>query len=174
MADRITVMRNGRVAWTGATSGIGHADLIELLGGRHVDAARAPAPRAGREALVRLRDLREGDLRGVSLEIGRGEIVGLAGLEGSGQRQVLRSVFAGTHRGAGDVTVDGKVAFVSGDRAVEGIFALWSIEENIAVSSLGAHAPGADRAAARPEPALLRGSSGSRSMRRRARQTSPR
>jgi ribose transport system ATP-binding protein len=72
VADRITVMRNGRVAWTGATSGIGHADLIELLGGRLVDTAlaRAPAPRAGREALVRLRDLREGGLRGVSLEIG--------------------------------------------------------------------------------------------------------
>jgi ribose transport system ATP-binding protein len=138
VADRITVMRNGRVAWTGATSGIGDVGLMELLGGRHVDATlpRAPTPAVGREALVRVRDLREGGLRGVSLEVGRGEIVGLAGLEGSGQRRVLRSVFAGTHRGAGDVTVDGKVAFVSGNRAVEGIFALWSVDENIAVSSL--------------------------------------
>ena len=102
---------------------------------------RRPQPRArrcpssDREALVRLRDLREGSLRGVSLAVGRGEIVGLAGLEGSGQRQVLRSVFAGSHRGAGEVTVDGKVAFVSGDRTVEGIFPLWSIDENIAASS---------------------------------------
>jgi ribose transport system ATP-binding protein len=138
VADRIMVMRNGRVAWTGVTSGIGDAGLMELLGGRHVDATlpRAPTPAVGRAALVRVRDLREGALRGVSLEVGRGEIVGLAGLEGSGQRRVLRSVFAGTRRGAGDVTVDGKVAFVSGNRAVEGIFALWSIDENIAVSSL--------------------------------------
>jgi ribose transport system ATP-binding protein len=138
VADRIMVMRNGRVAWTGVTSGIGDAGLMELLGGRHVDAAlrREPTPQARGESLVRVHDLREGGLRGVSLEVGRGEIVGLAGLEGSGQRRVLRSVFAGTRRGAGDVTVNGKVAFVSGNRAVEGIFALWSIDENIAVSSL--------------------------------------
>lgn len=139
MADRITVMRNGRAVWTGATSGIDAADLMELLGGRHADpaAARAATPEAWRETLVCLRDLYAGTLRGVSVDVGRGEIVGLAGLEGSGQRQVLRSVFAGVHRGAGDVTVDGQVAFVSGNRIVEGLFPLWSIDENIAVSSFG-------------------------------------
>ena len=80
-------------------------------------------------------DLRAGALRGVSLAAARGEILGLAGLEGSGQREVLRAVFERHARG--EVTVDGRVAFVSGDRAAEGIFPLWSIDENIAVSSFG-------------------------------------
>src|SRR3712207_9161219 len=57
----------------------------------------------------------------------------LAGLEGSGQRQVLRAVFG---RSGGSVTVKGEAAFVSGDRATEGIFPLWSIDDNIAISSL--------------------------------------
>ncbi len=138
VADRVTVMRNGRVAWAGETGGIGVARLMELLGGKHtaIDVAQPTAAARARDALVRLRDLRQGSLRGVSLEVTRGEIVGLAGLEGSGQREVLRAVFAGG-QGAGDVTVGGKVAFVSGDRTSEGIFPLWSIGENIAVSSLG-------------------------------------
>jgi ABC-type sugar transport system ATPase subunit/ribose/xylose/arabinose/galactoside ABC-type transport system permease subunit len=137
VADRVTVMRNGRVAWAGETGGIGVAQLMELLGGKHTarDVAHSMAGASGRDALVRVRDLRQGSLRGVSLEVGRGEIVGLAGLEGSGQREVLRAVFAGRQRGD-EVTVGGNVAFVSGDRASEGIFPLWSIGENIAVSSL--------------------------------------
>src|SRR5206468_2348146 len=73
-------------------------------------------------------------LRGFSLEVGRGEIVGLAGLEGSGQRQVLRSIFGRNQGGAGSVRVEGRVAFVSGDRVAEGIFPLWSIDDNIAIS----------------------------------------
>ena len=85
---------------------------------------------------MRVSDLRAGTLRGVSLAAARGEIVGLAGLEGSGQR---RGAAGGVReaRSAGEVAVDGRVAFVSGDRAAEGIFPLWSIDENIAASSFG-------------------------------------
>ena len=135
VADRMTVMRNGRVAWTGDRRSISHGDLVELLGGRETDeAAREAAPASERAPVVRVTDLRASALRGVSLAAARGEILGLAGLEGSGQREVLRAVFEGT---SGEVAVDGRVAFVSGDRAAEGIFPLWSIDENIAASSFG-------------------------------------
>ena len=137
VADRIVVMRNGKIVWTGDTSSISQTHLIELLGGKQAEAASKQVTGAGGgDKLVEVSDLRAGILRGVSFSAARGEIVGLAGLEGGGQRQVLRSMFE-TSRSAGEGTVvRGRVAFVSGDRAAEGIFPIWSIDENIAVSSL--------------------------------------
>ena len=135
VADRLTVMRNGRVGWTGDRRRISQGDLMELLGGRDSgNAARWAPPASDGAPAVRVTGLRAGALRGVSFTAAHGEIVGLAGLEGSGQRQVLRAVFDGVH---GEVAVVGRVAFVSGDRAAEGIFPLWSIDENVAASSFG-------------------------------------
>jgi ribose transport system ATP-binding protein len=138
LADRLVVMRNGTVPWTGRADAISQAELLRILGG---SAAAAAGPRsmvaAGqREVLVRLADARSGGLGGISLEVGRGEIVGLAGLEGSGQREVLRAVFDARRRPTEGIAVAGRAAFVSGDRLAEGVFPLWSIDENIAASSL--------------------------------------
>ena len=138
LADRITVMRNGAIAWEGRTDTLGTDDLLRLLGGAHVSAAEARAARSDRtgEVLVELDNLQGRTLRGISLEVARGEIVGLAGLEGSGQREVLRVVFDGGRPASGSVRTKGTVAFVSGDRVAEGIFPLWSIRDNIGISSL--------------------------------------
>ena len=147
VADRMTVMRNGRVAWTGDRRSISHGDLVELLGGRQTDeAAREAAPASERAPVVRVTDLRAGALRGVSLAAARGEILGLAGLEGSGQREVLRAVFEGT---SGEVAVDGRVAFVSGDRARRRHFpALVDRREHRRLELRAAGAPRADLARA--------------------------
>jgi ribose transport system permease protein/ribose transport system ATP-binding protein len=137
LADRIVVMRNGSVPWAGATDSIGQPELLRLLGGAAADAAEAgDRPERDHELLVLMDNVHDAGLRGVSLQVGRGEIVGLAGLEGSGQREVLRSVFARRGPVSGRIDVGGEVAFVSGDRAKEGIFHVWSIDDNIAISSL--------------------------------------
>jgi ribose transport system ATP-binding protein len=138
LADRIVVMRNGSVPWAGATDSVSQPELLRLLGGAAGDAVRDESDRRERdhEVLVRLDTVHNPGLRGVSLQVSRGEIVGLAGLEGSGQRQVLRAVFAGRSPVSGEIEVRGQTAFVSGDRATEGIFHLWSIDDNIAISSL--------------------------------------
>ncbi len=138
LADRIVVMRNGSVRWSGSTSGLDEAEVLRLLGGDHAEAGAARPARTGgaREVLVRLENVQASGLRGASLTAGRGEIVGLAGLEGSGQREVLRAAFRGRISGSGTIGIAGRVSFVSGDRAAEGIFPLWSIDENIAISSL--------------------------------------
>jgi ribose transport system ATP-binding protein len=141
VADRITVMRNGRVAWTGVARGISHQDLVELLGGRQSEPGSGGEGGGEQEPAVRISDLHTGRLHGVSLVARRGEILGLAGLEGSGQREVLRAVFEAGRGRAAAVSVEGRVAFVSGDRAAEGIFPLWSIDENIAASSFESLAP---------------------------------
>jgi ribose transport system ATP-binding protein len=137
LADRIVVMRNGSTVWAGQAGRTGREDLVRLLGGAHSDVA--PREQAGgtlRDVLMRLNDVGDGELRGVSLALARGEIVGLAGLEGSGQRRILRAIFDRRNPGEGKIDVHGAVAFVSGDRVAEGVFPLWSIDENIALSSL--------------------------------------
>ncbi len=66
------------------------------------------------------------DLRG-------GELVGVAGLEGSGQREFLKALFFARHRTAGQVEKAGRLAYVTGDRGKEGVFPLWSIFDNMSL-----------------------------------------
>jgi ribose transport system ATP-binding protein len=138
LANRIVVLRNGAVVWTEYTKSLEPSELLRVLSGinKDVQSAHAGDTLARQEIAVRLDNVHSPGLRGITLEVGRGEIVGLAGLEGSGQRQLLRAVFAGKRPTAGTIDVKGKLAFVSGDRATEGIFPIWSIDDNIAISSL--------------------------------------
>jgi ribose transport system ATP-binding protein len=135
IADQIVVMRNGLVAWSGVADSVSRPELLELLGG----AAGEPGVNAGHrmpDPVVTITSAQTLALQGVSLQVGRGEILGLAGLEGSGQREVLRSVFAARNTRSGAIRVNGEVTFVSGDRVAEGIFSLWSINDNIGISLL--------------------------------------
>ncbi len=143
LADRITVLRNGAVAWAGDSTGVSRDELVTLLGGANVPLRdeRPPAsgddvPASGHAAAVEIEGLSGGLLKNVSLRAGRGEILGLAGLEASGQRDILHAIFAASRGRVPGGSVNGKVAFVSGDRVKEGIFPLWSIDDNVTISSL--------------------------------------
>jgi ribose transport system ATP-binding protein len=160
LVDRIVVLRNGAVCWTGLRRDASRDQLVEELGARPTAEAAprarlasgetppraalmegggpsAPANEAVAVPVVSVRGLRTGRLQGVDIVARSGEIVGLAGLEGAGQRDVLRSVFS-RGRGAvrGEVVVRGSVAYVAGDRAGEGSFVLWDIYHNILVGAL--------------------------------------
>lgn len=136
LADRIVVMRNGRIAWNGDRHEISQSELLELLGGAEARAGSDNgAGRVRDETVVEISGSGEDPSRRVEFKAGRGEVIGLAGLEGGGQRHLLRSVFAAAHGSPAGIMVRGRVAFVSGDRASEGIFPLWSINDNIAASS---------------------------------------
>jgi ABC-type sugar transport system ATPase subunit len=99
--------------------------------------------------LLQVVDLRtENALRGVSLDVKRGEIVGIAGLEGQGQREFLRVLYGAAGRWSGSILLDGRplrlkspsdairkgIGFVSGDRDREGVFAERSVSENIFIA----------------------------------------
>lgn len=137
-SDRIVVMRDGTVVANDPANAYDRARLVSTMGGvSNPDKAETTTTSAGRgtgPVRVRARPATQGDDR--ELVAHQGEIIGLAGLSGHGQTELLLDVFSGAqHRKAG-VTVEGGVAFVAGDRQSDGIFPLWSIAQNIGIRSV--------------------------------------
>jgi len=136
VATHIMVLRNGRVAWKGEAKGSSVAKLVSAMGGGKAELVQARAghaPVALGESLVRI----TGNLvqpLGHDVELRAGEIVGLAGLEGNGQRELLHRIF--TASDGTEVARSGRASFISGDRRGEGVFPLWSVLDNIAIGRL--------------------------------------
>jgi ribose transport system ATP-binding protein len=137
-ADRVVVMRDGKVAAVDAVGAFDRDSLVAVMGGAEsrTDAAleNARPPQESRPRCVRARPARQ--LDGVELVAHEGEIVGLAGLSGHGQTDLLLAVFDAAGRRKPGVEVSAPVALVAGDRQADGIFPLWSIAENIGIGSL--------------------------------------
>lgn len=139
LSDRVVVLREGRVVADTPTAETTEALLIEAMTGSNA-AERSRVTRqidSNAPLVVRLRDYSSQTLQNVSLEVRRGEVVGLSGLQGAGQTDVLRSILA-KHRG---IETNGTVAYITGDRSDEGVFALWSSRLNMVVTALRARRP---------------------------------
>lgn len=153
-ADRIVVMRDGKVVAEREAGAFTRDTLVESMGSvvheRSTD-VRA-TKRGGAAPVVDATTGKPGDA--LRLTAHRGEIVGLAGLGGHGQTDMLIRIFEAAGRKMPDVTVTGPVAMVAGDRQSDGVFPLWSIQENMTIASLARMArrwlidPGAERAMA--------------------------
>ena len=144
VADRIVVMRNGAVVSDRPREETSLADLMEAVGGREKAISSVPvdafdASRRG-AVLVTLGGALTAPL-GHSVELRAGEIVGLAGLEGGGQKVLLRRLFSPAARQGVDAVRHGRASFVSGDRKTEGVFPLWSVFDNIAVGRIARQPP---------------------------------
>ena len=150
IADEVTVLRDGGRVATVPIQGLTKSKLVSLMLGRAaLESGREQ--RSGRPAgppALRLRGAAGRFLRGVDLEVQAGEIVGLAGLPGSG-REELPYAIAGAAPGAtGELRLaqdsawrpvgrrDRRVAFVPADRAVEGLVHQMTVAENLSLSVL--------------------------------------
>lgn len=137
-ADRIVVMRDGKVVATDAAKAFDRDRLVATMGGaeaREKIAAEIAAARpADSPVRVRARPARQED--GKELVARAGEIIGLAGLAGHGQTDLLLAIFAAATRRRPGIEVTAPVALVAGDRQSDGIFPQWSISENIGIRSL--------------------------------------
>lgn len=136
IATSVSVLRNGRLVWRGASSETSVGHLIGLMGGQDASEARTSTPATRGEAVIRLGGRwvggpgRATPAAEITLECG--QIVGLAGLEGSGQKEFLHAVF----EGGPDVSRTGVASFVAGDRQKEGIFPLWPVLDNISIGRI--------------------------------------
>ena len=137
-ADRVVVMRDGKVAAADAVGAFDHDSLVAAMGGAesrtNAGAENARPPHESRAERVRARPARQAD--GAELVAHEGETVGLAGLAGHGQTDLLLAVFNAAGRRKPGIEVSAPVALVAGDRQSDGIFPLWSIAENIGIGSL--------------------------------------
>jgi simple sugar transport system ATP-binding protein len=149
-ADRVTVLRRGEVVLTGPVAGQDAATLAGAMIGETAPDDRAELsgtpipPIADRPPLVRVESLdvgRDGGLgialRGASLVVGPGEIVGVAAVEGNGQRELLRAVAGRIHPLRGLREVAEPVAFIPEDRSTEGLIPEMSLTENVVLGSSG-------------------------------------
>jgi len=151
-ADRVTVMRSGRVVLRAATGDTSIEAIAHAMVGADIPALAQRVEVAARPAFA-ARGLCAGDgahaLRDVSFAVGRGEIVGIAGVEGNGQ-SALTDAIAGMSTYEGELVLDGQplrgtpaariaagVRVIPQDRRREALVLPWSIAENAA---LGDHA----------------------------------
>ena len=151
IADRITVLRDGETRGTLAASEYSEAEVLRLIIGRAVDQV-FPAKRQGGESepLLVAENLSGSRFRNVDLKVAAGEIVGLAGVEGNGQREFLRAL-AGLLPAQGAVRLGGRplslgdparaqsagIVHLPGDRHAEGLMLPLSVRENMTLLSLG-------------------------------------
>ena len=155
---RVTVLRDGRLVATTPLAGLDRLDLICLMLGKsraalEKDARKAggPSPAASAEPMLRVRQLSRGQrLVDVSAEVRAGEVVGLAGLLGSGRTETARAIAGIDPATSGTMTLNGApftprspgdaiaagVAFLPEDRKAEGIIADLSVRENLTMAVL--------------------------------------
>ena len=155
-ADRISVLRNGRMITSGPASAFGRADLIRhMIGDELKDHGPAPARRVARSALpvLRVENIRMGSMvNNMSFSIFPGEITGLAGLIGSGRSEVAKVIMGHTKRnfGGGRIWLDGRevryslpaqavadgIGYVTEDRKLDGFFDTLTMSDNIGLGWL--------------------------------------
>jgi ribose transport system ATP-binding protein len=110
VADRYTVLRDGRSVKSGAIAGTSRAELIEAMVGRTLHEAFPRVPHAPGEPVLEIGELFGSALpRGASLSLRRGEILGIAGLVGAGRTELLRALFGLDPVVSGQIKVAGVV-----------------------------------------------------------------
>lgn len=138
VAHRVTVLRRGRTVLEAPREEVDEGILARaMVGAEPEPLARRPGPPSDRPPVVRLRGVRVGQrLRGVDLEVRAGEIVGIAGVEGNGQRELARVLAGRRDPDEGSVHGPDEAAFIPQDRRREGLVEGFSLTENLA---LGLH-----------------------------------
>jgi ribose transport system ATP-binding protein len=146
LTERITVLRDGECVGTVLTAESNKSEIIQMMVGRKLDTLFPKVPAEVGAPVLRVQNLSvAGKVHGVSFEVRRGEIVGLAGLLGSGRSELLRAIFGGDDRISGEVVVDGRkthircpadgirhgIALVPEDRKAQGLHLAMNIRENI-------------------------------------------
>ena len=144
IADRITVLRRGKVVGETTPAETSKARLAEMMVGRPVLFRLEKPKTVVGEPVLQLEDLRGGRLRGLDLEVRAGEIVGVAGVEGNGQRDLADAMMGLRPLEGGRVVLDGReltsittgdirnagVAFIPEDRQDQGLVLDMSLWEN--------------------------------------------
>lgn len=153
LVDRVTVLRRGRLVATLDAAGTTQAQLAEMMVGtlsiidteRHEHAPRGETPRLRAEAISTRAEGMRGDVHDVSLELYPGEVLGIAGVEGSGQVELIEALAGVRPLSGGSVHLDSEnisrlsvrerqsrgIAHIAADRHAAGFVATLSVADNL-------------------------------------------
>jgi ribose transport system ATP-binding protein len=155
VCDRVTVLRDGRRAGTAEVAGTSVEDLVEMIIGHRLE-RRAPERRKAACGAIALRGrgIAGGIVRGVDLDVARGEVLGITGLLGSGFEELVHVLF-GAREGQGTLEVGGEavevggltprramdlgMGFVPADRPLDAVIGSLSVADNVTMTTLAAH-----------------------------------
>ncbi len=151
LSDRITVLRNGHVVGTLPAAEATRERLVEMMVGHHVAAEEAPSKGVAGASRLVVQDLRVASdrgteaVRGVSFEVRSGELVGIAGVAGNGQREFAEAIAGLRPPSSGSITLNGTelaghgpaairsagLGYVPEERMRDGVVADFSVGENL-------------------------------------------
>ncbi|MCD6254072.1 MAG: sugar ABC transporter ATP-binding protein [Thermotogae bacterium] len=153
ICDIVTVMKDGEVVGTYEANALTEEEIVNLMVGRKLDFAFPERPKRlteGREVILEVNEFTPvSTAKPVSFQLFKGEILGLYGLEGQGQRSVMRALFGLEHasgevkihsnpvkiKNPGDAIINGLI-YTPADRKEEGLALILSVYENIAMPAL--------------------------------------
>lgn len=141
VADRVTVLRKGKVVFTGPVKGNTADSLARHMLGEPLHPSTPPQTqtvgptvvRVNRLAVDRLSGSGSG-LRSATMTLAGGELVGLAAVEGNGQRELFRAIAGLASPKSGEVELTGSVAFIPEDRSAEAVIGEFTLTENLVLS----------------------------------------
>ncbi|MDR3765626.1 MAG: sugar ABC transporter ATP-binding protein, partial [Butyricicoccus sp.] len=151
IADDITVLRDGKFIDAKPATELDKDSLIRLMVGRDLSNVYQKEKAKIGDTVLSIRNFtRKKEFRNVSFDVRSGEIVGMAGLMGAGRSEVIQSLFGVTRRESGEVFLHGqkveirspkdaiahKMAFLTEDRKLTGLYLVLSVQENITMANL--------------------------------------
>ncbi len=151
LADRVTVLRDGQYVGTRLIEDTSEDDLISMMVGRTIDDLFPKLDTQTGAVVLELRNLTRRPLTNeISLQLRAGEIVGLAGLVGSGRSELAQAVFGFTPAESGEILLDGVpvrirhpghamelgIAYVPEDRGTQGLVRQMTVRENVSLAVL--------------------------------------
>ncbi|KQT84099.1 sugar ABC transporter ATP-binding protein [Aurantimonas sp. Leaf443] len=151
IADEFSVFRDGKYIGTHASSEVTRDDIIRMMVGREITQMFPKEEVPIGEVLLKVENLTlDGVFRDVSFEVRAGEILGVAGLVGSGRSNVAETIFGVTPASSGTISIDGapvridspttaiahRMAFLTEDRKDTGCFLVLDIQENMQLAVL--------------------------------------
>lgn len=155
IADEVTIMRDGKWIATKPSSELTTEEIIRLMVGRELNNQFPPKTNKIGEVALEVEGLtaQYSQLKDVSFKVHKGEIIGLAGLDGSGRTETLENLYGIATRKSGTIKLDGRkvnnrnaresirngFALLTEERRATGIFGILNIRENTVISSLKKH-----------------------------------
>ncbi|KQW27233.1 sugar-transporting ATPase [Rhizobium sp. Root274] len=151
IADTVTALRDGHFTGSCPMADATPAVILEMMFGDITPVSRPPRPIAAGEPILSVRDLKiEPMVQSVSFDLHRGEVLGIAGMLGSGRTELLRAIYGAGPIAGGEIRVDGKrvetvsiptmkrlgIGYTSEDRKESGLVQILSIHANLCLAAM--------------------------------------